>query len=1086
MLAGFSFISLLLLDSFSLVSADRQHTVSALILRPSEFTMHDYEAMLEAGASRLILGSSIARASGTVPVPGDINVTFMSEIHDLTQKYKAEVYLSVSPLFSKGENTSGFEQGFADSIREHFKKFYLDGVLVDSYAMPDYVEAVQTMGDIVRASYTWSENRAVAALQFSSDEDSWSFVEQVDPSPHFHYAICSLDNDSISPEIYKSLAWADQALQNWDNITRSPSSLEFQIIPEGHKTTGEALSYRELVHMGAPTEGSGEFDGYYYDSQTQIREKARLVTSVNMQGITFVGLGGDLPISDGRSLLHEPQTIEDILREKGETVVKGTVKDASKADQTVVAGAIADAVDDRGEIKLREGETLPDVQIEGLDEDSIRKLQLEIVRKQREEQDAVRWICSSIGNGWKNGEAGVRQVFVRLRVAGVGSQLYLLFLLFHMLASSRLPLTLSRSFMMVSTTPTPIRLLTTLAKREHHSAVSSAARRGLRGTVPLTRLPLGSTEAADVSSYNITYTCRDCSTKGAWMISKHSYHHGMVGVQCPGCGQAHLISDSLGCFAGIPRSDHVRIRERFEDLISSSARMYGDLPDQHKFVLITMLFVVGVRSAPHDDEAEVLSGVISLLSWVLQFTLPLVFVGIYFKLTNGRTAPIRRAAVEKVEVVEGGEKVGSDGNSFDMAPRMSDDDDCGHDGKSSDYDGDSEGSVGDDEDSASEETDGKMGKSCEKLFAESFVIDENELESTDDLLRRINEDNDDSCRGDDDDGRSEISSPEASPIVHNTFGEDNIWKPKSGSSNCSSPANLPVSTLPNSWDAFDAVPAGNDGSYLGTSLDEVLEFNEKCEAEASGEGHQELYNGLEDHRRDENEPDVGQARSTEAKNAAARQALELAIERYPREAAFVCHQLLQNLTSEKILIQPETYDLMIRAAEVSGHQGLASLLYSNAGRANQQPSSVRVSYPSPGKQAICDAGRTEFWEQSAQALSGGHSVSSRERRSSCSNDEVSGRAITTPADHAVCRGGSGRYCVSSTAAIFTIYTARCCFSSNSTCRQRSSSHSYPPGSERHGGPRDHVSTTTAAAADECSRSEINPATEGGPHDPVDS
>ncbi|KAF4748394.1 hypothetical protein FOZ62_014676, partial [Perkinsus olseni] len=446
----------------------------------------------------------------------------------------------------------------------------------------------------------------------------------------------------------------------------------------------------------------------------------------------------------------EPQTIEDILREKGETVVKGTVKDASKADQTVVAGAIADAVDDRGEIKLREGETLPDVQIEGLDEDSIRKLQLEIVRKQREEQDA-----------------GPPQ---------------------------------------------------------------------------------------------------------------HSYHHGMVGVRCPGCGQAHLISDSLGCFAGIPRSDHVRIRERFEDLISSSARMYGDLPDQHKLVLITRLFVVGVRSAPRDDEAEVLSGVISLLSWVLQFTLPLVFVGIYFKLTNGRTAPICRAAVEKVEVVEGGEKAGSDGNSFDMAPRMSDDDDCGHDGKSSDYDGDSEGSVGDDEESASEETDGKMGKSCEKLFAESFVIDENELESTDDLLRRINEDNDDSCRVDDDDGRSEISSPEASPIVHNTFGEDNIWKPKPGSSSCSSPANLPASTLPNSWDAFDAVPAGNDGSYLGTSLDEVLEFNEKCEAEASGEGHQELYNGLEDHRRD------GKF----------------------KYAAFVCHQLLQNLTSEKILIQPET------------------------------------------------------------------------------------------------------------------------------------------------------------------------------------
>lgn len=38
----------------------------------------------------------------------------------------------------------------------------------------------------------------------------------------------------------------------------------------------------------------------------------------------------------------------------------------------------------------------------------------------------------------------------------------------------------------------------------------------LRGTVPLTRLP----GVASKNSYKMTYTCRDCSTKGAWMISK--------------------------------------------------------------------------------------------------------------------------------------------------------------------------------------------------------------------------------------------------------------------------------------------------------------------------------------------------------------------------------------------------------------------------------------------------------------------------------------------------------------------------------------------------------------------------------------
>lgn len=52
----------------------------------------------------------------------------------------------------------------------------------------------------------------------------------------------------------------------------------------------------------------------------------------------------------------EPQTIEDILKEKGETVVKGTVEDATKADQAVVAAAIADAVGKKEAIELREGE----------------------------------------------------------------------------------------------------------------------------------------------------------------------------------------------------------------------------------------------------------------------------------------------------------------------------------------------------------------------------------------------------------------------------------------------------------------------------------------------------------------------------------------------------------------------------------------------------------------------------------------------------------------------------------------------------------------------------------------------------------
>ncbi|KAJ8599346.1 hypothetical protein CTAYLR_005354 [Chrysophaeum taylorii] len=46
----------------------------------------------------------------------------------------------------------------------------------------------------------------------------------------------------------------------------------------------------------------------------------------------------------------------------------------------------------------------------------------------------------------------------------------------------------------------------------------------------------------------IVFTCNVCETRAAKKFTKHSYDHGVVVVQCPGCKNYHLIADRLSFF----------------------------------------------------------------------------------------------------------------------------------------------------------------------------------------------------------------------------------------------------------------------------------------------------------------------------------------------------------------------------------------------------------------------------------------------------------------------------------------------------------------------------------------------------------
>ncbi|PSN61347.1 zf-DNL-domain-containing protein, partial [Corynespora cassiicola Philippines] len=63
-------------------------------------------------------------------------------------------------------------------------------------------------------------------------------------------------------------------------------------------------------------------------------------------------------------------------------------------------------------------------------------------------------------------------------------------------------------------------------------------------TAPETRL-----DRDQVPSYELTFTCKVCSTRSSHRLSKQGYHHGTILISCPGCKNRHLISDHLKIFS---------------------------------------------------------------------------------------------------------------------------------------------------------------------------------------------------------------------------------------------------------------------------------------------------------------------------------------------------------------------------------------------------------------------------------------------------------------------------------------------------------------------------------------------------------
>jgi len=130
------------------------------------------------------------------------------------------------------------------------------------------------------------------------------------------------------------------------------------------------------------------------------------------------------------------------------------------------------------------------------------------------------------------------------------------------------------------------------ASRDRRSLEAELRLKAAQGTVEGTR-------AED--AYAMAFTCCVCGTRTAKRISKRAYHHGVVIVQCPGCGNRHLIADHFQWFTDAPTDIEQIMREKGEEVVRLNQYRLPDGPAS-TVVHIEGLELEGIPNAGADSD----------------------------------------------------------------------------------------------------------------------------------------------------------------------------------------------------------------------------------------------------------------------------------------------------------------------------------------------------------------------------------------------------------------------------------------------------------------------------------------------------
>ncbi|KAL7270576.1 hypothetical protein RUND412_006710 [Rhizina undulata] len=110
-----------------------------------------------------------------------------------------------------------------------------------------------------------------------------------------------------------------------------------------------------------------------------------------------------------------------------------------------------------------------------------------------------------------------------------------------------------------SFTTVPYRLNTTTPESQSHSQPPTKSGEEAGGAE-------AEPERPPRPAYDITFTCRRCSTRSTHNISKQAYHFGTLLISCPGCLNRHVITDHLCIFNEKAKTLEDMLAERGEIL----------------------------------------------------------------------------------------------------------------------------------------------------------------------------------------------------------------------------------------------------------------------------------------------------------------------------------------------------------------------------------------------------------------------------------------------------------------------------------------------------------------------------------------
>ncbi|KAH7115217.1 DNL zinc finger-domain-containing protein [Dendryphion nanum] len=140
----------------------------------------------------------------------------------------------------------------------------------------------------------------------------------------------------------------------------------------------------------------------------------------------------------------------------------------------------------------------------------------------------------------------------------------------------------SKRFLHTPRTSPPLRGQSILPKRwsissqiqvRHESSASNPPQSsGASTNAPDSRL-----DRDQVPAYELTFTCKKCSTRSSHRVSKQGYHHGTVLITCPGCKNRHLISDHMKIFSDKSLTIEDLMREKGQLVKRGSLSAEGDV-----------------------------------------------------------------------------------------------------------------------------------------------------------------------------------------------------------------------------------------------------------------------------------------------------------------------------------------------------------------------------------------------------------------------------------------------------------------------------------------------------------------------------